>query len=256
MNKWLCLPLAALSLYSTAGAQTAITSPTEHFGFELGADGMYASWDQIVAYYQTLGRESDRVQTRTIGTTTLGNPFLALTISSPANLARAEHFQEIARLMADPRGLTEQQTDALAAEGRVVVLVSLGQHSTEIASAQVGPRLVHRLATSDDERTRTILDNAILVLIPNFNPDGLVMVHDWVTQTAGTPHEGSRTPDLYHHYVGHDNNRDSFMLTQIESKLWALAYQEWHPQIFKDTHQMGSYGARIFIPPKTPSCPK
>ena len=187
MNKWLCLPLAALSLYSTAGAQTAITSPTEHFGFELGADGMYASWDQIVAYYQTLGRESDRVQTRTIGTTTLGNPFLALTISSPANLARAEHFQEIARLMADPRGLTEQQTDALAAEGRVVVLVSLGQHSTEIASSQVGPRLVHRLATSDDERTRTILDNAILVLIPNFNPDGLVMVHDWVTQTAGTP---------------------------------------------------------------------
>ena len=252
MNKWLCLPLAALSLYSTAGAQTAITSPTEHFGFELGADGMYASWDQMVAYYQTLGRESDRVQTRTIGTTTLGNPFLALTISSPANLARAEHFQEIARLMADPRGLTEQQTDALAAEGRVVVLVSLGQHSTEIASSQVGPRLVHRLATSDDERTRTILDNAILVLIPNFNPDGLVMVHDWVTQTAGTPHEGSRTPDLYHHYVGHDNNRDSFMLTQIESKLWAqVAYQEWHPQIFKDTHQMGSYGARIFIPPKT-----
>ena len=42
------------------------------------------------------------------------------------------------------------------------------------------------------------------------------------------------------------------MLTQIESKLWAqVAYQEWHPQIFKDTHQMGSYGARIFIPPKT-----
>ena len=252
MNKWLLLPLAVLTSSSAAGAKTAVTPPTEHFGFELGADGTYSSWDQLVAYYQRLGTQSDRVQTRTIGTSTLGNPFLVVTVTSAENLARAERYREIARLMADPRGLTEQQTDALAAEGRVVVLVSLGQHSNEVASSQVGPRLVHRLATSNDERTRTILDNAILVLIPNFNPDGLVMVHDWLTKTAGTPHEGSGTPDLYHHYVGHDNNRDSFMLTQVESKLWArVAYREWHPQIYKDTHQMGSYGARIFVPPKT-----
>jgi hypothetical protein len=238
---------------SVAGsAQTAVTTPAAFFGFEPGADGTYASWDRLVAYYEQVDRESDRVQTRTIGKSTLGNPFLVVTISSPQNLARTTRFQEIARQLSDPRGLTEQQTDALAKEGRAVVLVSLGQHSTEVASTQTGAKLVHRLATANDDRTRTILDNVILVLIPAFNPDGQLMVSEWVKKTAGTPYEGSGTPDLYHHYVGHDNNRDAYMLTQIESKFWAqVAYREWYPQIYKDTHQMGSYGARIYLPPKT-----
>ena len=258
MKKWILAPLVLLAFPSLVGAQTTITSPVQHFGFELGTDGMYASWDQLVAYYETLGRESDRVQTRTIGTSTLGHPFLVVTVSSPENLARAARYQEIARLVSDPRGLTVEETNALAAEGRVVLFATLGQHSTEVASSQVGPGMVYRLATSSEERIRAILDNAILVLIPVVNPDGLVAVHDWVTSTSGTPFQGSSPPELYHHYVGHDNNRDSFMLTQAESKLWAqVAYQEWYPQIFQDTHQMGSYGARIFIPPKTdPALPE
>lgn len=245
--------LFAIAALNVAGsAQTPVATPAAFFGFEPGADGTYASWDRLVAYYEQVDRESDRVQTRTIGKSTLGNPFLVVTISSAQNLAKAARLQDIARQLSDPRGLTEQQTDALAREGRAVVLVSLGQHSTEVASSQTGAKLAHRLATSNDERTRTILDNVVLVLIPAFNPDGQLMVSDWVKKTAGTPYEGSGTPDLYHHYVGHDNNRDAYMLTQIESKFWAqVAYREWYPQIYKDTHQMGSYGARIYIPPKT-----
>jgi hypothetical protein len=244
--------MVVTALNLAGSAQTTVTTPKAYFGFEPGADGTYASWDRLVAYYEQIDKESDRVQTRVIGKSTLGNPFLVVTISSPQNLAKVPRFQEIARQLSDPRGLTEQQTDALAREGRAVVLVSLGQHSTEVASTQTGAKLVYRLATSDDERTRAILDNVILVLIPAFNPDGQMMVADWVKKTAGTPYEGSGTPDIYHHYVGHDNNRDAYMLTQIESKLWAkVAYREWYPQIYKDTHQMGSYGARLYIPPKT-----
>ena len=95
--------------------------------------------------------------------------------------------------MADPRGLTPQQIDALAREGSAVVLVSLGMHSTEVSSSQMGPRLAHRLATSNDERIRTILDNTIFLLIPGFNPDGQDIVGEWVKKTAGTPYEGSGT---------------------------------------------------------------
>jgi hypothetical protein len=230
----------------------SVTSPKDHFGFDLGSDGKYASWEQEVAYFKKLDAESDRIVTRQIGTSTNGHPFLVITVSAPENLAKAARYQEIAKKLADPRGLTVEQTDALAAEGKVVVLVSFGQHSTEVASSQMGPLLLYRLATSNDERTTTILQNAILVLIPSFNPDGLVMVKEWVDKTAGTPHQGSRTPDLYHPYVGHDNNRDAYMLTQVESKLWAqIAYREWYPQIYKDTHQTGTTGARLFLPPKT-----
>jgi hypothetical protein len=252
-KRFACL-LAALSFATVAAASggPTITSPKAHFGIDLGSDGQYTSWPEQVAYFKKIGAESDRVETFEIGKSTLGNPFLMMTISSPENLAKAERYKEIARKLADPRGLSVEETDALAAEGKVVVLVTLGQHSTEVASSQMGPLLVYRLATANDERTRMILENTILVLIPSFNPDGLVMVNEWVNKTRGTPYQGSRLPDLYHHYTGHDNNRDAYMLTQAESKLWAqVAYREWYPQIYKDTHQMGSDGARLFLPPKT-----
>jgi hypothetical protein len=241
----------ALALGGFVAGQGAVTSPTAHFGFELTSDGTFAMWNEEVAYYQKLAKESDRIQIRELGKSTQGRPFLLLTISSPQNLAKADRYREISRQLADPRGLTPQQVDALAAEGRAVVLVTLGQHSTEVSSSQMGPRLVHRLATGNDDQTRAILDNTIFLLIPSFNPDGHDYVGEWVKKTGGTPYEGSGPPEVYGQYIGHDNNRDGYMLSQVESQLWArVAFQEWFPQIYKDTHQQGSYGARLTIPPK------
>ena len=241
----------ALALGAFVRAQSAVTTPTAHFGFELAADGKFAMWEDEVAYYRKLARESDRIQVRELGKSTQGRPFLLLTISSPQNLAKAERYKDISRRLADPRGLTPQQIDTLVAEGRAVVLVTLGLHSTEVASSQMGPRMVHRLATANDDQTRAILDNTIFLLIPSFNPDGHDIVGEWFKKTAGTPYQGSGPPELYGEYIGHDNNRDGYMLTQAESQMWArVVYQEWFPQIYKDTHQQGSYGARITIPPK------
>ena len=241
----------ALALGAFVRAQSAITTPAAHFGFELTADGKFAMWDQEVAYYEKLAKESDRIDLQVLGKSTQGRPFLLLTISSPQNLAKVDRYKEISRQMADPRGLTPQQIDALSAEGRAVVLVTLGQHSTEVASSQMGPRLVYRLATSNDDQIRTILDNTIFLLIPSFNPDGHDIVGDWVKKSAGTPYEGAGPPELYGAYIGHDNNRDGYMLSQVESQHWAkVVYQDWFPQVYKDTHQQGSYGARITIPPK------
>jgi len=241
----------ALALSALVGAQSSITTPLAHFGFELTADGTFAMWDQEVAYYEKLAKESDRIDLQVLGKSTQGRPFLLLTISSPQNLAKADRYREISRQMADPRGLTPQQIDALAAEGRAIVLVTLGQHSTEVSSSQMGPRLVHRLATGNDEQIRTILDNTIFLLIPSFNPDGHDHVGEWVKKSAGTPYEGVGLPELYGAYIGHDNNRDAYMLSQIESQHWArVIYQDWFPQVYKDTHQQGAYGARLTIPPK------
>ena len=251
----------ALALASIVGAQrgsnsafaqgSGVTSPAAHFGFELASDGKYAMWDEEVAYYEKLAKESDRIELQVLGKSTLGRPFILLTISSPQNLAKLDRYKDISRQMADPRGLTPQQIDALSAEGRAVVLVTLGQHSTEVSSAQMGPRLVHRLATRNDDQVRTILENTIVLLIPSFNPDGHDIVGDWLKKSAGTPYEGAGPPELYGAYIGHDNNRDGYMLSQVESQHWAkVVHQEWFPQVFKDTHQMGSYGSRIALPPK------
>ncbi len=232
-------------------AQSGITAPAAHFGFELTADGKFAMWDEEVGYYEKLAKESDRIDLQVLGKSTLGRPFIMLTISSPQNLAKLDRYKEISRQMADPRGLTPQQIDVLSAEGRAVVLVTLGQHSTEVSSSQMGPRLAHRMATSNEDQVRTILDNTIFLLIPSFNPDGHDIVGDWLKKSAGTPYEGAGPPELYGAYIGHDNNRDGYMLSQVESQHWAkVVYQDWFPQVYKDTHQMGSYGSRLAIPPK------
>ena len=90
----------------------------------------------------------------------------------------------------------------------------------------------------------------ILLLVPSLNPDGQILETNWYRKYRGTRWEGGRMPWLYHHYVGHDNNRDWFMLTQKETRnLTRVVYHDWLPQLFVDEHQMGSAGPRIFIPP-------
>ena len=61
-------------------------------------------------------------------------------------------------------------------------------------------------------------------------------------------------PELYHVYAGHDTNRDWFMLNLKETQLLTrLLYHEWFPTIHYDVHQMGSRGARIFVPVAAPT---
>ncbi len=80
--------------------------------------------------------------------------------------------------------------------------------------------------------------------------DGQQLVTDWYRRTLGTQWEGGPLPWLYHPYVGHDNNRDWYMVTQKETRLVTdLLYRRWWPEIVYDVHQMGSGGMRIFVPP-------
>jgi hypothetical protein len=64
------------------------------------------------------------------------------------------------------------------------------------------------------------------------------------------PYEGSNPPELYHKYVGHDNNRDWYIFSQPETQLTvSKLHNVWHPEITYDVHQMGANGARLFVPP-------
>ena len=76
------------------------------------------------------------------------------------------------------------------------------------------------------------------------------MVVKWYRKYVGTPYEGEEPVELYHPYVGHDDNRDWYMFTQIESRLTVGKVQNvWHPQVVYDVHQMDPNAARLFVPP-------
>ena len=235
---------------SVALSAAEITPPEEFFGFQLGADRKIARWDAIVEYYDVLAQQSDRVAVTDMGPTTNGHPFLLVVVSSAENLARLERLREVNNTLFDAQGLDESAVDELVAEGKAVVCQSMSLHATEIGGTQMAPALVYDLLTRDDEETRRILDNVILLLIPSFNPDGQVMVTDWYNETLGGEYEGVNLPWLYHPYAGHDNNRDGDYLNLIESKYAAkIMYRDWKPQAYIDHHHMGSYGARFYVPP-------
>ena len=238
-----------------ATAQKKIPAPADVLGFVPGEDRKLASWNQIVDYFQRLDAASDRVVFETLGNTTMGKPFVMATISSPANLARLEEFRKIQDQLADPRKLGPPATrDRKAAElirqGKTIVLITCGIHSTEVGSYLSSTLIAHQLASSTDANIQKILDNTIILLVPSLNPDGVDIVKNWYDKTLDTPFEGTDPPELYHKYTGHDNNRDWYAFTQVETQLTVdKIHNVWHPQIVHDIHQQGSYGSRLFLPP-------
>jgi hypothetical protein len=231
----------------------AIVSPEKFLGFPVGADNKLARWDKIVEYMRVVAAGSPRVQVRELGKTTQGNPFIAVEVSAQDTMARLDRFRQLQRRLYFQDGEpSAAERDEIFAAGKAVVAITCNLHSTEIGASQMVLELVHRLATDNSPAVKKILDNVILVLVPSANPDGQIMVVDWFNRNLGTEFETSSMPYLYHPYVGHDNNRDMYMLTQKESQLTAkLLWQDWFPAVWLDEHQMGNSGARIFVMPAT-----
>lgn len=248
-SRWivLCL-LTGLGLAPLLADQPM--SPEDFFGFTMGSDGNLASWERIVDYFHHLDKASDKLQVKVPGESTNGRPFLLVIISSPGNLAQLETLRKAGKQLADPRGLSDEAVESLVRQGKVVSAQSYSLHATEVGGTQCTPELAYQLITGSDETTRMILDNTVFLMFPCFNPDGLSLVKEWYDRYQGTPFNPSRLPYLYHEYTGHDNNRDSYQLTQKESRLYAqIMYRDWAPQSYVDHHHFGSYGARFYIPP-------
>ena len=247
------LPSPAQSKKLNQKASTlAIPAPRDVLGFTPGEDRKLASWAKFVEYFKQLERTSDRIRVQELGKTTLGRPFLVATISSPANLARLDRFKEIQRKLADPRiiGSNDSEADKLIAEGRTIVLITCGIHSTEVGANLVSMNIAYKLVSDQSPQTREILDRCIVLLVPSLNPDGVDIVKDWYDKTLVTPAEGTTPPQLYHHFAGHDNNRDWYAFTQVETQLTIdKIHNAWHPQIVHDIHQQGETGTRFFLPP-------
>src|SRR5437660_2571933 len=188
----------------------------------------------------------------------MGAPFVYATISAPENLKRLAEFKEIQRQLADPRILgsptnlmmADRKAAALIARGKTIVAITCGIHSTEVGSYLSSMLIAYRLASSNDPEIQDILRNTIILLVPSTNPDGVDIVNNWYQKTLGTPYEGSDPPELYHKYTGHDDNRDWYAFTQVETQLVVdKILNVWHPQIVHDIHQQGAFGSRLFLPP-------
>ena len=240
----------ALFLISTSVQAQDVTSPEEFFGFQMGEDRKLANWHRLVEYYNLLGGQSDRMKVVNMGDTEMGNPFLALYISSPENLANLDQIKTYNDKLTDPRGIAMSEIDEAIENSKVIVVQSFGIHSNEVAGPQASAEFVYDMLVRNDEDMQRILNETLNIVIPVFNPDGQIMVADWYNQNVGTEYETSPLPWLYHKYIGHDTNRDAFMRNMASSRYGAeILFTEWNPQSYIDHHQMGAYSARLYVPP-------
>lgn len=241
---------AALFVFAASLCSAAVPTPESHFGHRMGADRKLLDWDKVVSYFQRLEKSSNRIRVAELGQTTGRRPYISVTIAAPETLQRLDYYRAIQTRLADPRKTTEAEAEKLIAEGKTVVMITCSIHSNEVASTATAVEFAYKLITEDNPKFKAILENTIFILVPSQNPDGVDIVTQWYRKTLSTPYEGTSPPELYQKYVGHDNNRDWYIFSQIETQLAVAKIQNvWHPQIVYDVHQQGPNSSRMFVPP-------
>ncbi|WP_205402744.1 M14 family metallopeptidase [Spirosoma taeanense] len=235
---------------SVAAQAQTLPTPKEHFGFSIGDDYQLATYTQTEAYFKKLAAQSDRVKLVDIGATEEGRRQCMLIVSSPANLKNLARYQEISQRMARAENLTDEQAHALANEGKAVVWIDGGLHATETVGTHQLIETAWQLLSRNDPETLRILDQ-VVILLTHANPDGQELVTNWyMREQQPTKRSLENLPRLYQKYVGHDNNRDFFIMNMKESQnLGHQLFIEWLPQIMYNHHQRGPAGSVLAGPP-------
>ncbi len=249
MSRILLLFSLVVACQFTAAQTQTIPTPKEHFGFAIGDDYQLPNYTQTEAFFRKLAT-SDRVKLVDIGMTEEGRHQLMLIVTSPENHKKLDRYKEISTTLARAEGLSEDQAKAMAAEGKAVVWIDGGLHATETVGTNQLIQTAYELITRTDPETLRILDH-VIILFTHANPDGQELVSNWYMRNL-VPGKRSldHLPRLYQKYVGHDNNRDFFIMNMKETQnMGRQLFVEWIPQIMYNHHQSGPAGSVVAGPP-------
>ena len=215
-------------------------------------------------YMDALQKSSpSRVKVQKIGETYEGRSLYYLIISSPENMSRLEELRQANLKLADPRKLSDDEAETIIKNNPVFTCLSYSVHGAEHSGVETGLALAYYLLAATDNETQQILQNSIIIIDPMQNPDGRERFINYFYSTVGVrpnadpnaaehnqPWPGGR----YNHYL-FDMNRDWTILSQKETRARIRAYQQYHPQIFIDVHEMGGDSTYFFPPPTIPHNP-
>jgi len=247
---WNSVVFAALTAGAGLIAMAQVPTPISVLGHNPGDDYYLANYEEEIQYFHALAAHSDRIKMFTVGKTTQGRDIEIAVISSPENLAKLDEYKADTKKLSTASGLDDASAKALANSAKVIVHIDGGLHANEVAGAQHSMVLAYKLLSAqNDPEIDRILTNEILLLYPTLNPDGQDLVVSWYRKNLGTRYEVSPMPWLFQDYVGHDNNRDGYMLNMKESQVVTKTELEYSPAIFYCQHQTAPFPARIWIPP-------
>lgn len=241
-----CLLISTITFSQTQNVPT----PLSHFGFSIGDNYHLATFTQTEAYLQKVAASSNKVKLVSIGKTEEGRNQYMVIVSDPANLANLQKYKSISQRMARAEGMSATEAKQLANEGKAVVWIDGGLHATEVVGIHQWIETMYQIITRTDEETKRILKSTIILFV-HANPDGQELVSNWYMRNTDTlKRTTSHLPRLYQKYIGHDNNRDFYMMNMSESKnMSRQQYIEWMPQILYNHHQTGPPGTVVAGPP-------
>ena len=252
----------ALSLYpAVADHDPAVPNPDAFLGFPVGQ--RTATSAQIDAYIRQLAAASDRVELVHYGDTYEGRPLSYLVISSPENLARTESIQSAMADLADPRGLSARQRTRLIQDTPAVAWMSYSIHGNESSGSDASLAVMYHLAADRSAETLALLEDLVIIVDPNKNPDGRERFVNSLQQHRGTQpnvddqsllHTGYWPFGRGNHYL-FDLNRDWIYGRHPETRGRIPHITLWRPLVFVDAHEMGSQDTFLFSPAREPHNP-
>lgn len=245
-----------LSYYLPAGLSYSpdIPTPKQVLGYHPGE--WHVSHDQLLYYMREVSKASDRMELLEIGKTHEGRPLVQLTISSPENLAKLDEIKKQHKQLTDPSVSSSLNTKEMP----IVILLGYNVHGNEASASNASLLSAYYLAAANGSEVDELLANAIIILDPCFNPDGMHRFSTWVNMHRShtiNPDPNDREyreawPGGRTNHYWFDLNRDWLPLQHPESRARIARFHEWKPNILTDHHEMGT-NSTFFFQPGIPS---
>ncbi len=241
-----------LSYYlpDTTSYDPTIPTPQQYFGFQVGE--WHLSPDQLHAYLVALDERSDRISMVPMGRSHERRPIFLMTITSP------ENHRDLDRIRLEHLRLSDPEASAPASMDSMPVIVWMGYsvHGNEASGSNAAAIVAYHFAASRSSETNDQLRQAVILLNPSINPDGLHRFASWVNSNRGSvvvPVPSSREhnepwPGGRGNHYWFDLNRDWMPLVHPESRSRIGAYYAWRPNLLTDHHEMGTNATFFFQP--------
>lgn len=239
-----------------------VPTPEGHLGYRIGE--RFTRHHDRVAYCRALAAASDRVRFAEYGRSHQHRPLVMLTISSPENLERLDEILAANRELADPANLSDARRREIVENNPAIVWYSFGVHGNEASCGEVSIQLAYTLAAATNPEVQTILDNCVIVIDPQLNPDGQMRYVNWYENAVGYgPGSGpDANPDALEHqepwpsgrsnHYLFDLNRDWVWGVHPESRSRVAAYRRYLPHLHLDYHEQGYTSPYFFGEGDTP----
>jgi hypothetical protein len=215
----------------------------------------------VERYLQALAAASGRMRLVEYGQSWEGRKLYYAIVGSEANLARLPAIQAGMQRLADPRGLTAADADALLRDLPAVGWLANCVHGDEPSGTDAALSVHHHLlAAQNDAVVDKVLAECVVLVDPLQNPDGRDrFVHS--TRAArgrfadATPLGAEHSQPWPGGRVNHalfDMNRDWFAMSQPETQARVRAFLDWWPLCYVDLHEMSGNNTYYFPPPAAP----